>query len=262
LEPRLKARFWWLHGKTPRKPLASGGPYHHFRVDRGLQMVINPMLNQTFIERLVARDYYVSDAPDFLPFVEPRSLTEPDKRLSHTSGSSVRPSVSLRPTTRVQVFADSGCRPLYRSQRLIKARPGVCLALALAVEPFEQDAPGAVCIVAAPPHVVRYGVVTQVPHHSYLGLPEHLSLPQHMADFLRPVRKFAQTLPQLLTAGSALHLEVSLFRLPAVMRESQKGKLLRLLTPLVCIFPGKSSKFHALGLLFRQSESKPFEPVP
>jgi hypothetical protein len=52
------------------------------------------MLNQTFMERLVARDYYVSDAPDFLPFVEPRPLTEPDKRLSHTSGSSVRSSVS------------------------------------------------------------------------------------------------------------------------------------------------------------------------
>ena len=34
------------------------------------------------------------------------SLTEPDKRLSHTSGSSVGPSVRLRSTTRVQVFAD------------------------------------------------------------------------------------------------------------------------------------------------------------
>jgi hypothetical protein len=71
-------------------------------------MVINQMLHQTFIERLVARDYYVSGASGFLPFVAPRPLTEPDKRLSHTSGSSVRPSVRLRPTTRVQVFADSG----------------------------------------------------------------------------------------------------------------------------------------------------------
>ena len=59
-------------------------------------MVMNQMLNQTFIERLVARDYYVSGAPDFLPFVEPRSLTEPDKRLSHTSGSSDRHSARLR----------------------------------------------------------------------------------------------------------------------------------------------------------------------
>ena len=39
--------------------------------------------------------------------VELLSLTEPDKRLSHTSGSSVHHSVRLRPTTRVQVFADS-----------------------------------------------------------------------------------------------------------------------------------------------------------
>ncbi len=147
-------------------------------------------------------------------------LTEPDKRLSHTSGSSVRPSVRLRPTTRVQVFANPGCRPLNRSQRLVETRPGVYLALALAVEPFEQDAPDAI------------GIVAQVPHHSYLGLPDHLSLPQHMAGLPCPVRKFAQALPQLLAAGSALHLEVSLPGLSAVMRKPQKGKLFRFLASL------------------------------
>ncbi len=64
------------------------------------------------------------------------SLTEPDKRLSHTSGSSVRPSVRLRPTTRVQVFAEPNLRPLHPGQCLFEAFPVVCPALALAVEPF------------------------------------------------------------------------------------------------------------------------------
>ena len=67
------------------------------------------------------------------------ALTEPDKRLSHTSGSSVGHSVRLRSTTRVQVFAEPGFRPLYPGQGLVEALPGVCPALALAVEPFEQD---------------------------------------------------------------------------------------------------------------------------
>ena len=56
-----------------------------------------------------------------------------------TSGSSVRPSVCLRPTTWVQVFADSRFRPLHPGQSLAKACPGVRPALALAVKPFEQN---------------------------------------------------------------------------------------------------------------------------
>jgi hypothetical protein len=39
------------------------------------------------------------------------ALTEPDKRISHTSGSSVSYSANLRSTTRVQAFADSCFRP-------------------------------------------------------------------------------------------------------------------------------------------------------
>jgi hypothetical protein len=48
------------------------------------------------------------------------SLTEPDKRLSHTSGSSVRPSVRLRSTTRVQVFAKPGFRPVHPGKARLK----------------------------------------------------------------------------------------------------------------------------------------------
>ena len=111
--------------------------------------------------------------------VELLSLTEPDKRFSHTSGSSVRHSVGLRSTTRVQVFADPGFGPAYPSQSLAEAFPGVCLALALAVEPFEQDPCGAIDIVAAPFPVVRYGVVAQVTDHSGPCLAEHLCYAIH-----------------------------------------------------------------------------------
>ena len=102
------------------------------------------------------------------------SLTEPDKRLSHTSGSSVGPSVRLRPTTRVQVFAAPGLRPLHPSQCLFEAFPGVCPALALAVEPFEQDSSRATDLEVTPAQVVRYGVIVQMPQHSNPCLPEPL----------------------------------------------------------------------------------------
>jgi hypothetical protein len=116
------------------------------------------------------------------------SLTEPDKRLSHTSGSSVRPSVRLRSTTRVQVFAEPGFRPLHPSQGLVEALPGVCPALALAVEPFEQDSCSAMDIVGTPFQVIRYGVVAQMAQHSNPCLSEHLSLvtPSAPVAFLAP----------------------------------------------------------------------------
>ena len=89
-------------------------------------------------------------------------LSEPDKRLSHTSGSSVSPSVRLRSTTRVQVFAEPGFRPLHTGQGLLEVVPGVCPALALAVKPFEQDFSSAMDVVGTPFQVIRYGVITQV----------------------------------------------------------------------------------------------------
>ncbi len=95
--------------------------------------------------------------------VELLSLTEPDKRLSHTSGSSVHHSVRLRSTTRVQVFADSRLWPLRPDQGLGEAFPGVCLTLTLTVEPFKQDMFCAIDIVAAPYRVIRYGVIIQMP---------------------------------------------------------------------------------------------------
>jgi len=74
---------------------------------------------------------------------------------------------------------------------LVEAFPGICLALALSVEPFEQDLSGSVDIVAAPFQIVRYGVIAQMPDHSGAGLPEHPSLFQGSAGFLCPVRELA-----------------------------------------------------------------------
>jgi hypothetical protein len=110
------------------------------------------------------------------------SLTEPDKRLSHTSGSSVVHSVRLRSTTRVQVFAEPGLRPLHPGQGLSEAFPGVCPTLALAVEPFKEYSRGVMDIGLTPFQVVRHAVIVQMPQHSNPCLPEHL-------PFLLPVRR-------------------------------------------------------------------------
>jgi hypothetical protein len=105
----------------------------------------------------------------FLITVELLPLTEPDKRLSHTSGSSVHHSVQFRSTKRVQVFADCRLGPSGPGERLVECRPGVCPPLALAVEPFEKDAFRAVDIKATPFRVIRYGVVAQVSDHAALA---------------------------------------------------------------------------------------------
>jgi len=193
--------------------------------------------------------------------VELLPLTEPDKRLSHTSGSSVHPSVRLRSTIRVEVFTDSRLWPLRPDQCLGEALPGECLALALAVEPFKQDMFCAIDIVAAPYRVVRYGVITQMPAHSCSGLSEHLPFSQHMSGFLCPVRELTQTLPQFLATGTTFNLEVSLPGLAAIMRKPQKGKLLWFLAASVRIFACKTAKFDAACFLFCQFKTKALQAV-
>ena len=64
-------------------------------------MTTGPRLFSLFPPAFAAvPQYWVHITVELLP------LTEPDKRLSHTSGSSVHHSVRLRSTIRVQVFAD------------------------------------------------------------------------------------------------------------------------------------------------------------
>ena len=98
--------------------------------------------------------------------VELLPLTEPDTRISHTSGSSVSHSASLRSTTRVQVYSDFRRGPSDPGKGADVGFPRICPTLALAVEPFEQDAFCAMDIEAAPIRVVRYGVIAQMADHS------------------------------------------------------------------------------------------------
>src|SRR3989339_1082484 len=100
-----------------------------------------------------------------------------------------------------------------------------------------------------------------MPQHSNPCLPEHFSFLQYTSGILRPIGEFLQALPQLLTAGPALDLKVSLLGLPTIMHKSQKGKLLGFLASLVRVLPCKAPEFDASCLLFRQFQPNPFEPV-
>jgi hypothetical protein len=69
-------------------------------------------------------------------FGSPRSLTEPDKRLSHTSGSSVNPSDRLYSTTWIQVFANNRTGPFIQFQYFLKPLPCIAWPLTLAIDLF------------------------------------------------------------------------------------------------------------------------------
>ena len=152
--------------------------------------------------------------------VELLPLIEPDKRISHTYGSSVSHSASLRSTTRVQVYADSRRGPSNMGKCLDETGPRVCPPLALAVEPVEQDLFAAMDIVPTSVCVIRDGVIAQVADHAGACQPQHVTFSHYAPGFAGPVREPAQALAQLLTAGAAFHLVISLSRLPAVVRES------------------------------------------
>jgi hypothetical protein len=98
-------------------------------------------------------------------------------------------------------------------------------------------------IVDAPFHVIRYGVVTQMAQHSGPCLPEYLSFPQYKSGFLCPVLEFAQALPKPLSAGPTFDPKVPFPGLPAIVRKSQKGKLLRFLASPVRILPSKPPEY-------------------
>ena len=89
-----------------------------------------------------------------------------------------------------------------------------------------QNTRCAIDIGVTPLCVVRDSVIVQVPLYMRLGSLEHLAFAQLGPHATRPLREFAQTAPELLTAGSAFDLEVSLLGLSAVMGEAQEGKLL------------------------------------
>ena len=159
-----------------------------------------------------------------------------------TSGSSACHSVCLRSTTWIQVFADSRFRPLYPDKCLVKASPGVRPALALAVEPFEQDSCCAIDVVGTPLRVVRYGVIVQMPDYPAPSYSQHFAFAHYATRPYGPVRKLPQTGPQLLAAGTTLELEVSFPGFATIMGKTQKSELFRLSPALPGTFSGKTTK--------------------
>ncbi len=83
--------------------------------------------------------------------------------------------------------------------------------------------------------IIRDGVVVQMSLYARLGPREHLAFAQLMPRSARPIREFPQTAPELLAAGSAFDLEVSVLGLPAIVGEAEERKLRRFLPTSVRI---------------------------
>lgn len=90
----------------------------------------------------------------------------PDKRISHTSGSSVNPSDRLYSTTWIQVFATNRTGPFVQFQYLLKPLPCTAWPLNLAVDPFKQDLGCVVNVATTFIRVIRHGVIVQI-HDTY-----------------------------------------------------------------------------------------------
>ena len=187
-----------------------------------------------------------------IPSVAPRSLPEPDKRISHTSGSSVDHSESLRPTTRIQVFADMRFGPPYPLQRLKVTLPCVCVLLAFTVQPFQQVPSHMAYVGVTCFRIIRYGVVIQMSDGPYLRPSQHLSFLEYVPAPTRPIRELVDSQTQPLTIGAPFHLKVSLLGLPTVVCKSQKGELLRLPAPSSGVLAGEATKLDASRLFLGQ----------
>ena len=118
----------------------------------------------------------------------------------------------------------------------------------------------AIDIVAAPIRVIRYGVVVQVPIDPGPSLPYHLTFSQYITCGPCPLGKFTQTLPELLTAGATLDLEVTLLGLAAIMREAQECEFLGFLAPFTGILACETAKLDTASLIFRQFQGKLLDP--
>jgi len=67
-----------------------------------------------------------------------------------------------------------------------------------------------------------------------------------------PFGELSQTLPQLLTAGATLDLEVSLLSLAAIVREAQECEFLGFLSSFTGVLACKTAKLDTASLVFSQ----------
>ena len=81
-------------------------------------------------------------------------------------------------------------------------------------------------VAAASLRIIRYGVVVQMASHSYRGIPQHLAFGQSTPALLCPFGKPVQAQSELLSTGAPFKFEMSLSSLAAIVRKTQKVKLL------------------------------------
>ena len=79
------------------------------------------------------------------------------------------------------------------TQAKVWLSPGVRLALALAVEPFEQNPCCAIDVVGIPLRVIRYGVIAQMPDYSASSCSQHFAFAHYASCPYGPVREPPQT---------------------------------------------------------------------
>jgi hypothetical protein len=104
----------------------------------------------------------------------------------------------LQTTKWIQVFTDIRLRPANPIKSLLVAFPCVCPPLAFTIKPLKQNTPHIVKVGCTSCRIVRYGVIAQVPYHSYLRLAEHLAFSQNTPAALRPVLELSYVLSKLL----------------------------------------------------------------
>ena len=162
---------------------------------------------------------------------------------------------------RIQILADIYPRPTNPSHDLHKTLPSVGPSLAFTIEPLEQNPRGKMAKGRAFIQIIRCGVIIEMPFNPGFCPTQHLSFPQNRPALACPFGKFPEALCKFLATGAALYLAVPRPALSAIMRKSQKGKLLWLFAAFLRICTRKSPKFNAAGLLFGHLQAKTLQPV-
>src|SRR5262249_17256688 len=111
------------------------------------------------------------------------------------------------PCKRAQIDPHAHLGPAYMPQGLSEAIPGIRLALAPPIQPFEQHPTRQMQVQLTALRVVRDGIIVQMTLNPRLGLPKQVARGQQITVSAEPIRKPNQGLPQFLPRSRALDLE-------------------------------------------------------
>jgi len=121
--------------------------------------------------------------------------------------------------------------PAYPAEHSIELLPRVTASLASSVQPFVEQPRELVSEVLAHEVVIRDGIVIQISFQHTCSPPHDYSCSKPASPVLDFCLECLQLGFEFLLGCPSLHLEASIPSLPAVMGETQKIKLLRLLAP-------------------------------